>query len=265
MPSGQVLLGSVHGWIGRRHFRNSHIQHSLPCLYLSLDVLHTDRSDLNVFLRIQDRNLLRSFDNWFYDPCFMENISGLLAWRPWHCVLDSSSHGPTPQGWSSQPVDRLVRTHIMALSSAASALRNAVLLHLRVPASSTSAINALPTFTNIITRGFGGGFLERDSVVERVLFVAKHFEKVDPAKVRTFYLLAIMGRPDAIIITFSPSMQVTPEANFEKDLGLDSLDVVELVMALEEEFGVEIPDAEADKIASVSEAVNYIISNPLAK
>lgn len=60
-------------------------------------------------------------------------------------------------------------------------------------------------------------------------------------------------------------MQVTPEANFEKDLGLDSLDVVELVMALEEEFGVEIPDAEADKIASVSEAVNYIISNPLAK
>ncbi len=60
-------------------------------------------------------------------------------------------------------------------------------------------------------------------------------------------------------------MQVTPEAHFEKDLGLDSLDVVELVMALEEEFGVEIPDAEADKIASVSEAVNYIISNPLAK
>ena len=59
-------------------------------------------------------------------------------------------------------------------------------------------------------------------------------------------------------------MQVTPEAHFEKDLGLDSLDVVELVMALEEEFGVEIPDAEADKISSVSEAVNYVISNPLA-
>ena len=58
-----------------------------------------------------------------------------------------------------------------------------MLLHLRVPAS-TSAINqALPTFSNIIARGFGGGFLEKDSVVERVLFVAKHFEKVDPAKV----------------------------------------------------------------------------------
>ncbi len=60
-------------------------------------------------------------------------------------------------------------------------------------------------------------------------------------------------------------MQVSPEAHFEKDLGLDSLDVVELVMALEEEFGVEIPDAEADKIGSINDAVNYIISNPLSK
>ncbi len=58
---------------------------------------------------------------------------------------------------------------------------------------------------------------------------------------------------------------MTPAAHFEKDLGLDSLDVVELVMALEEEFGIEIPDAEADKIASVGDAVNYLISNPLAK
>ena len=71
----------------------------------------------------------------------------------------------------------------MALFSAASALRNAVLMHLRVPASS-SAISALPTFANMITRGFSGGFLEKDSVVERVIYVAKHFEKVDPAKVR---------------------------------------------------------------------------------
>jgi NADH dehydrogenase (ubiquinone) 1 alpha/beta subcomplex 1 len=58
---------------------------------------------------------------------------------------------------------------------------------------------------------------------------------------------------------------VTPNAHFEKDLGLDSLDTVELVMALEEEFGVEIPDAEADKISSVADAVNYVMSNPLAK
>ncbi len=59
--------------------------------------------------------------------------------------------------------------------------------------------------------------------------------------------------------------KVTPEAHFEKDMGLDSLDVVELVMALEEEFHIEIPDNEADKIWSVAEAASYVASNPLAK
>lgn len=52
--------------------------------------------------------------------------------------------------------------------------------------------------------------------------------------------------------------QVTPEATFVDDLGADSLDTVELVMALEEEFGLEIPDEEAEKIGSVSDAINYI-------
>jgi acyl carrier protein len=59
--------------------------------------------------------------------------------------------------------------------------------------------------------------------------------------------------------------QVTPTASFEKDLGLDSLDVVELVMAFEEEFAVEIPDADADKIATVKDAVDYISQHPMAK
>ena len=52
--------------------------------------------------------------------------------------------------------------------------------------------------------------------------------------------------------------QVTPEAKFIEDLGADSLDVVELVMALEEEFGIEIPDEEAEKITRVKEAVAYL-------
>ena len=51
---------------------------------------------------------------------------------------------------------------------------------------------------------------------------------------------------------------VTPEASFVDDLGADSLDTVELVMALEEEFGVEIPDEDAEKITRVREAVDYI-------
>ena len=52
--------------------------------------------------------------------------------------------------------------------------------------------------------------------------------------------------------------QVTNEASFVDDLGADSLDTVELVMALEEEFEIEIPDEDAEKITRVKEAVNYI-------
>ena len=51
---------------------------------------------------------------------------------------------------------------------------------------------------------------------------------------------------------------VTSDASFVDDLGADSLDTVELVMALEEEFGIEIPDEDAEKITRVKEAVDYI-------
>jgi len=54
--------------------------------------------------------------------------------------------------------------------------------------------------------------------------------------------------------------EVKPEASFANDLGADSLDTVELVMALEEEFGVEIPDEDAEGIATVQNAVDYIDS-----
>ncbi len=55
--------------------------------------------------------------------------------------------------------------------------------------------------------------------------------------------------------------EVTLEASFIGDLGADSLDIVELIMALEEEFGLEIPDDEAEKIATVQDAVEYIREN----
>jgi acyl carrier protein len=52
--------------------------------------------------------------------------------------------------------------------------------------------------------------------------------------------------------------EVTPEASFVDDLGADSLDTVELVMALEEEFGIEVPDEDAEKLTTVGDAVKYI-------
>lgn len=52
--------------------------------------------------------------------------------------------------------------------------------------------------------------------------------------------------------------EVTPEASFVDDLGADSLDTVELVMALEEEFAIEIPDEDAEKIQTVGDAIRYI-------
>ena len=81
--------------------------------------------------------------------------------------------------------------------------------------------------------------LSPSEVEQRVLDVVKKFPKIEPTK-------------------------VTPTASFSSDLGLDSLDAVELVMALEDEFEVEISDAEADKIQSVSDAINYIKQQPKA-
>lgn len=52
--------------------------------------------------------------------------------------------------------------------------------------------------------------------------------------------------------------EIKPESSFVDDLGADSLDTVEVVMALEEEFGIEIPDEDAEKITTVGEAIKYI-------
>ncbi|XP_038703266.1 acyl carrier protein 2, mitochondrial-like [Tripterygium wilfordii] len=85
-----------------------------------------------------------------------------------------------------------------------------------------------------------GSFLDKSEVADRVVTVVKNFQKVEPSK-------------------------VTLNAHFQNDLGLDSLDTVEIVMALEEEFGFEIPDNEADKINSINLAVDFIASHPQAK
>lgn len=58
--------------------------------------------------------------------------------------------------------------------------------------------------------------------------------------------------------------KVTPESNFIDDLGADSLDTVELVMAFEEEFGIDIPDTDAEKIRTVKDTVDYVTAHTKA-
>ncbi|KAJ2403117.1 mitochondrial acyl carrier protein [Coemansia sp. RSA 2559] len=79
----------------------------------------------------------------------------------------------------------------------------------------------------------GGGALTRQDIESRILNLLRDFDKVNQDK-------------------------LSEVAAFDKDLGLDSLDTVEVVMAIEEEFSVEIADDEADKITTVKEAIDYI-------
>jgi NADH dehydrogenase (ubiquinone) 1 alpha/beta subcomplex 1 len=81
--------------------------------------------------------------------------------------------------------------------------------------------------------------LSKEVITSRVLEVMKGFEKVDPTK-------------------------ISASSSFADDLGLDSLDAVEVVMAVEEEFSIEIPDAEADEIKTVQQAIDYIAKTPAA-
>ncbi|KAJ1650098.1 mitochondrial acyl carrier protein [Dispira simplex] len=107
----------------------------------------------------------------------------------------------------------------------------------KVPSSSTlpTVVSTLPV-NGVTARYYSAApELTREKVEERVLEVLKDFDKV-------------------------PQDKLTPKSDFAKDLGLDSLDIVEVVMAIEEEFTVEIPDKDADEIRTVGQAVDYIIN-----
>ncbi|KAJ7973647.1 Acyl carrier protein [Quillaja saponaria] len=127
------------------------------------------------------------------------------------------------------------------------AARDALVKYFRVHVQAFPQNRRLRPFTlssNLLLRRFSeevrGSFLDKSEVTDRVVSVVKNFQKVEPSK-------------------------VTPNAHFQNDLGLDSLDAQEIMMALEEEFGFEIPDNEADKINSINLAVDFIASHPQAK
>ncbi|CAA2962903.1 acyl carrier 3, mitochondrial [Olea europaea subsp. europaea] len=119
-------------------------------------------------------------------------------------------------------------------------LRNSILNHVRVRVFTTKRLIAgelsalygdgqqLRTCSTILSNS-------NDQVMDRVIKLVQKFDKIDAAK-------------------------VTEKADFQKDLSLDSLDRVELVMAFEEEFSVEIPDAEADKLKCCADVAKYVIS-----
>ncbi|ORY89206.1 acyl carrier protein-like protein [Syncephalastrum racemosum] len=100
----------------------------------------------------------------------------------------------------------------------------------RAVVNASGALAAPTIFSRLYSSG-----LSPETIETRVLDIVKGFDKVDGSK-------------------------VTKEASFVNDLGLDSLDAVEVVMAIEEDFSVEIPDKDADEIKTVQQAIDYIKS-----
>ncbi|KTW27709.1 acyl carrier protein [Pneumocystis carinii B80] len=88
------------------------------------------------------------------------------------------------------------------------------------------------------TRFYSQARLSKQEIESRIIDIVKGFDKItDPSK-------------------------ITPTSSFSADLGLDSLDTVEVVMAIEEAFNIEIPDKEADEIRTIGEAITYISNHP---
>ena len=97
-----------------------------------------------------------------------------------------------------------------------------------------------PVFTSFNRSFCEGSLLSPDEIQKRVVSVVKNFEKVDAGK-------------------------VNEKSHFANDLGLDSLDAVELILAVEEEFSIEIPDEASNGLASVPDVISYLATHPNLK
>lgn len=105
------------------------------------------------------------------------------------------------------------------------------------PRVATAAVPKIQSFQAVRFYSAGGA-LNKEEVEGRIMSLLKGFDKVNDVS------------------------NIGTSAHFANDLGLDSLDTVEVVMAIEEEFSIEIPDKDADSIHSVQQAVEYILNQP---
>ncbi|CUS10429.1 unnamed protein product [Tuber aestivum] len=127
-------------------------------------------------------------------------------------------------------------------------------------ALSTVAVTTRVSAPVLLARPILGPQFVRPSAVAGVVVGVRHYSA--PA---TLSKTEVESRIVDLLKDFdkvTDRTKVTGTSHFAKDLGLDSLDTVEVVMAIEEEFSIEIPDKDADAILSVEQAVNYILAQP---
>ena len=136
-----------------------------------------------------------------------------------------------------------VSRRIASIAAARLVQRAAAPVAVRVGAPAFTAPVMTAVAAPMVCRRFNSDakyHLDKEETLKRVMECVKNFDKVDAAK-------------------------VAPSAHFINDLGLDSLDVTEIVMAFEQEFSIEIPDTDAEKIQTIESAAEYIAQNEKAK
>ncbi|KAK2594481.1 mitochondrial acyl carrier protein [Conoideocrella luteorostrata] len=126
------------------------------------------------------------------------------------------------------------------LRSAVRAASRPAVRSFAAPAPRAVVAPVLPTMQKVmgVRMYSAAGGLKKEEVEGRIMSLLQGFDKVND------------------------TANIKPVAHFANDLGLDSLDTVEVVMAIEEEFSIEIPDKDADSIHSIEKAVEYILSQP---
>ncbi len=128
--------------------------------------------------------------------------------------------------------------------------------HLGSPAASAITLSNHRRSLHTTPQTLGGAKdpLNFDVVQQRVLLVLNLYDKIDNEKVRQKHNACQLSNSRFSLHPF----QLTLDSHFMKDLGLDSLDHVEVIMAMEEEFGFEIPDDHAEKLFTPKQLVRYI-------